>query len=156
MGGPKLNFCGGRIDSPDGSDSLILGPSPEQSKLYPCSLNGNCSLPYGPTTVGLIYVNPGGHMSNGDPAGLIPDIRRTFHNMGMSDYDLVALIGGGHSMGKAHGGCPNGAGPGPDVDPINPWPGNCPSTFTSGFDFFFFFEKLKKGFIRRKSKLIVD
>lgn len=43
----------------------------------------------------------------------------------------------------APGACPLGAGPGPEVDPKNPWPGLCgsgpekgkgPNTFTSGFE----------------------
>ena len=61
----------------------------------------------------------------------------------MNDAETVALIGGGHTVGKTHGACPTGAGPSPAEDPTDPWPGTCgkgPSkgkglnAFTSGFE----------------------
>eukprot|EP00933_Yihiella_yeosuensis_P032706 TRINITY_DN2633_c0_g1_i1.p1 TRINITY_DN2633_c0_g1~~TRINITY_DN2633_c0_g1_i1.p1 ORF type:complete len:426 (+),score=108.84 TRINITY_DN2633_c0_g1_i1:77-1354(+) len=148
MGGPITEYCAGRIDSADGTDSLVLGPTPEQEKVAPCKVQGHCEKPLGSTTIGLIYLNPEGPVVQDEkgnwnpdpnPAASARDVRDAFGRMGMNDTQTVALIGGGHAFGKAHGACPSGPGPRPSEDVINPWPGKCGTgkgkdTFTSGFE----------------------
>lgn len=137
MGGPVTQFCVGRIDDPDGTSSYDLGPSPEQERYAPCPIQGKCQKPLGATTLGLIYVNPEGPVSesspgvwapNPDPAASAADVRDAFARMGMDDQETVALIGGGHAFGKAHGACE----PAPGSDTCGTGIGN--DTLTSGFE----------------------
>jgi catalase-peroxidase len=123
MGGPVLGFAAGRIDQVDNSQTIALGPSPEQDKFKHVEVNGQAEEPLGQNTLGLIYVNPEGPMGVPDPQGAADTIRDVFGRMGMDDRENVALIGGGHTFGKCHGAGPGGPGPSPLECPENPYPG---------------------------------
>lgn len=149
-GAPLTQMCFGRMDDGDGKKSEPLGPTALQAEKFPCEVNGNCSAPLGATTVGLVYVNPEGPMGNPDPALSVKDVIQTFSLMGHSDEHTVALIGGGHTIGKAHGACdkPGAGGVAPNEaypEGELPWEGTCgeendinrgraENTVTSGFE----------------------
>ena len=72
-------------------------------------------------------------------------IRDSFGRMAMNDTETLALIGGGHALGKAHGACniSDAQGLSPLEDPQHPWAGLCGSgpgagiganAWTSGFE----------------------
>ena len=106
---------------------------------------GEIRGPFGADHMGLIYVNPEGPGGNPDPLEAAKYIRQTFGRMAMNDEETVALIVGGHTFGKTHGGAPA-------VDYVGPEPegasleeqglgwrntfgsGKGPDTITSGLE----------------------
>lgn len=60
MGCPQLGFAAGRIDHIDNSQTIALGPSPEQERFQAVAVNGQAPSPLGNNTMELIYVNPAG------------------------------------------------------------------------------------------------
>jgi catalase-peroxidase len=94
--------------------------------------------------MGLIYVNPEGPEGKPDPVAAAKDIRETFRRMAMNDEETVALIAGGHTLGKTHGAGPiSFVGPESEAAPIEEqglgWKnsfgiGKGPDAFTSGLE----------------------
>jgi len=78
--------------------------------------DGEIPGPFGADHMGLIYVNPQGPGGNPDPALAAKYIRRTFARMAMNDEETVALIVGGHTVGKAHGAAPDAQNVGPEPE----------------------------------------
>jgi catalase-peroxidase len=120
MGFRTFGFAGGREDvwEPDndvnwGSETKWLATDKR--------FTGDRDLdqPLAATHMGLIYVNPEGPNASGDPVAAAKDIRATFGRMAMDDEEIVALIAGGHTFGKAHGAAPEShKGPEPEGAPL--------------------------------------
>ncbi|MGB5347879.1 MAG: peroxidase family protein, partial [Woeseia sp.] len=103
MGFETLGFAGGRADDWE-ADLVYWGPELEMlanDKRY--DEDGNMEKPLAAVQMGLIYVNPEGPNGKPDPLAAAKDIRETFGRMAMNDEETVALITGGHTLGKAHG-----------------------------------------------------
>ncbi len=114
MGFKTFGFAGGRADVWE-PEELYWGP--EGTWLGDSRYSGERQLeePLAAVQMGLIYVNPEGPNGKPDPVAAAHDIRETFARMAMNDEETVALIAGGHTLGKAHGaGDPSLIGPDPE------------------------------------------
>jgi catalase-peroxidase len=115
MGFKTFGFAGGRADVWE-PEELYWGPEGTWLGDERYSGERQLSEPLGAVQMGLIYVNPAGPNGKPDPVAAAKDIRETFFRMAMNDEETVALIGGGHSFGKAHGaGDPSLVGPEPEA-----------------------------------------
>ena len=112
MGFKTFGFSGGREDVWEPELDVYWGKETKwlEDKRY--SGDRKLENPLAAVQMGLIYVNPEGPNGNPDPLLAAKDIRETFGRMGMNDEETVALIAGGHTLGKTHG-----AGPAENVGP---------------------------------------
>lgn len=101
MGFKTFGFAGGRQDDWE-PDVIYWGPETEFLK-DERRADGSLKGPLAAVEMGLIYVNPEGPHGNPDPLLAAKDIRLSFGRMAMNDEEIVALIAGGHTFGKAHG-----------------------------------------------------
>src|SRR6059036_3799559 len=102
MGFKTFGFGFGRKDIPE-PDEIFWGPEDTWLGDERYSGPGEFANPLGAVQMGLIYVNPEGPGGKPDPLAAASDIRETFRRMAMNDEETVALIVGGHTVGKAHG-----------------------------------------------------
>ncbi len=98
-----FGFAGGREDVWEPAEDIYWGA--EKEWLGDKRYTGDRDLenPLAAVQMGLIYVNPEGPNGNPDPLLAARDIRETFARMAMNDEETVALIAGGHTLGKTHG-----------------------------------------------------
>ena len=144
MGFKTYGFAGGREDDWEaditywGSETEWLGDERHDE-------DGKLEKPLAAVQMGLIYVNPEGPNGKPDPMLSAQSVRQSFARMAMGDEEVVALIAGGHTFGKAHGAhkaeeCLEAE---PAAAPIEQqglgWKNNCGSgkgadTYTSGLE----------------------
>jgi catalase-peroxidase len=108
MGFRTFGFAGGRADVWEPDQDVNWGQEMAWLAVDPQRVVGDRELtgPFSATHMGLIYVNPEGPNASGDYLEAAKDIRATFGRMAMDDEEIVALIAGGHTFGKAHGAAP--------------------------------------------------
>ena len=144
MGFETLGFAGGRADDWE-ADVVYWGAETEMlanNKRY--DKEGKMEKPLAAVQMGLIYVNPEGPGGNHDPLSAAADMRESFGRIAMNDEEIVALVAGGHTLGKAHGAKPaDCVGPEPAAAPIEEqgfgWKNKCgtgkgPDAMTSGLE----------------------
>jgi len=115
MGFETFGFGGGREDIWAPEEDIYWGAEREWLADERYSGDRELETPLGAVQMGLIYVNPEGPNANPDPVAAGRDIRETFGRMAMNDEETVALIAGGHTVGKTHGAAPDtNVGPEPE------------------------------------------
>lgn len=133
MGFEIFGFAGGREDVWEPEMDVYWGAETKwlEDKRY--SGDRELENPLAAVQMGLIYVNPEGPNGNPDPVLAAKDIRETFGRMGMNDEETVALIAGGHTLGKTHGAGPaSHVGPEPEAAPIEEQGLGWKSSYKSG------------------------
>jgi len=115
-----VGFAGGREDVWEPQMDVFWGPENKWlSDEGRYEDERELDKPLAAVQMGLIYVNPEGPEGKPDPLAAAKDIRTTFGRMAMNDEETVALIAGGHTLGKAHGAASaENVGPEPEAAPI--------------------------------------
>ncbi len=133
MGFETIGFSGGRTDVWEPASNVYWGKESEWLANERYEGDRKLENPLAAVQMGLIYVNPEGPDGNPDPVLAAHDIRETFGRMGMNDEETVALIAGGHTLGKTHGAGPaSHVGPEPEAAPIEEQGFGWKSSFGSG------------------------
>jgi catalase-peroxidase len=118
MGFKTFGFGFGREDIWE-PDEIFWGPEDEWLGDERYSGDRELAKPFGAVQMGLIYVNPEGPNGSPDPLAAARDIRETFRRMAMNDEETMALIIGGHTVGKTHGAAGGDyVGPEPEGAPV--------------------------------------
>jgi catalase-peroxidase len=103
MGFKTVGFAGGRTDVWEPQSNVYWGIEKKFLDDERYTEDRELEQPLAAVQMGLIYVNPEGPNGEPDPIKAAADIRETFGRMGMNDEETVALIAGGHTLGKTHG-----------------------------------------------------
>lgn len=133
MGFKTYGFSGGRADVWEPENDIYWGTETKWLADNRYSEGRKLENPLAAVQMGLIYVNPEGPNGNPDPVAAAKDIRETFGRMGMNDEETVALIAGGHTLGKTHGKGPaSNVGPEPEAAGIEEQGLGWKSTYGTG------------------------
>ena len=103
MGFETAGFAGGRVDDWE-PDNVYWGGETKWLAADKRFKDGKLESPLAAVQMGLIYVNPEGPGGNMNPLDAAEHMRLSFGRMAMNDEEIVALVAGGHTLGKGHGG----------------------------------------------------